>query len=157
MGTYSTHRCTDTLGPLWQYISVSHCRSLDSVLCIFCNKTYCSVCHCNSRLGMVHRLNLSDPLYSVLLHEFLLGMGSNGCESVEPRRSEKCTVNDTQNTVQRKRIILISPLTTTCLNLYFMAVCIVLIRTEKFTLNDVQNTAPRTEKEVQYVLCQLPA
>ena len=106
---------------------------------------------------MVHRLSLSDPLYSVLLHEFLLGMGSNGCENVESRRSEKCTVNDTQNTVQRKRIILISPLTTTCLNLYFMAVCIELIRTEKFTLNDVQNTAPRTEKEVQYVLCQLPA
>ena len=57
---------------------------------------------------MVHRLNLSDPLYSVLLHEFLLGMGSNGCENVESRRSEKCTVNDTQNTVPRKRIILIN-------------------------------------------------
>ena len=57
---------------------------------------------------MVHRLNLSDPLYSVFLHEFLPGTGSNGCECLEPRRSEKCTVNDTQNTVPRKRIILIN-------------------------------------------------
>ena len=57
---------------------------------------------------MVHRLNLSDPLYSVLLHEFLPGTGSNACECLEPHRSEKCTVNDTQNTVPRKRIILIN-------------------------------------------------
>ena len=57
---------------------------------------------------MVHRLNLSDPLYNVLLHEFLPGTGSNAWKCLEPRRSEKCTVNDMQNTVPRKRIILIN-------------------------------------------------
>ena len=154
MGTYSTHHCTDTLGLLWQYSSVSHCCSLDSLLCILCRKFDCLVCRCNGHLGMVHRLNLSDPLYSVLLHEFLLGTGNKGCQWLEPRRSEKCTVNDMQNIVPRKRII--SPLPTTCLNLYLMAVYVELCRTEEFTRNDVQNTAPRTE-EVQYVLCQLPA
>ena len=42
------------------------------------------------------------------IYEFDCHVIINRYKCLEPRRSEKCTVNDTQNIVPRKRIILIN-------------------------------------------------